>query len=267
MARPTGICRICGESDLLSFEHIPPKGAFNSGPVKAFTFDQIIDQHPLEPNRGKILQRGGGGYLLCEKCNNTTGDWYASEYISWSHQAALLLQRSSLDPQLSYIYHGYPLRFLKQIVTIFLTTGGERFHSAHPDLVKFVLNRQLRYFDRDKRIFAYYNPSVRTRQTGVSGKFDINGHDAVTVEFASYPFGFVLLLNGRVDSRLVDISYFADYDYNDWRSLGLKLPSFPVVNPYPGVYDTVASVRKMQITGEYMGVITDAVVPVLSERS
>jgi len=46
---PDGVCHICGERGALSFEHIPPKAAFNNRPVVVLPFDKGI--------RGSIGER------------------------------------------------------------------------------------------------------------------------------------------------------------------------------------------------------------------
>lgn len=39
-----------------------------------------------------------------------------------------------------------------------------------------------------------------------------------------------------IDNQLADISFFAKYRYDDWTSIPLKLPVYPVHTWYPGDY-------------------------------
>lgn len=83
-----GICRICGENKELTFEHVPPETVFNKGVVRNVTLDAVIkdtvkeNKLPWEINygKGKIKQRGRGGFYLCGDCNSCTGQWYVPEY-------------------------------------------------------------------------------------------------------------------------------------------------------------------------------------------
>lgn len=83
-----GICRICGENKELTFEHVPPETVFNKGAVRNVTLDAVIkdtvkeNKLPWEINygKGKIKQRGRGGFYLCGDCNSCTGQWYVPEY-------------------------------------------------------------------------------------------------------------------------------------------------------------------------------------------
>ena len=39
-----GICHLCGENTKLSFEHVPPKAAFNSRPVVQGNLEKLINK-------------------------------------------------------------------------------------------------------------------------------------------------------------------------------------------------------------------------------
>lgn len=86
-------CRICGEYRELTFEHVPPETVFNKGTVRNISLDVVIedtmkkDKLPWEINygKGKIQQRGGGGFYLCGDCNSCTGQWYVPGYSKFVH--------------------------------------------------------------------------------------------------------------------------------------------------------------------------------------
>ena len=73
-----GQCHICGKYGKLSFEHIPPQAALNNGQVKAYSGEEILKTFHGEKATYQNMQRGMGRFSLCEKCNNTTGQWYAA---------------------------------------------------------------------------------------------------------------------------------------------------------------------------------------------
>lgn len=67
--RKIGPCCICGIEGKLSFEHVPPKSAFNDHPVLVASLKELIGNWDGEiaSIKGKVHQLGGGGYTLCEK--------------------------------------------------------------------------------------------------------------------------------------------------------------------------------------------------------
>lgn len=243
MPKTIGECSICLKDKPLSYEHVPPRNAFNSASVIGVGFDQAMKLKPWENIRhGKIKQQGAGFESLCEQCNNSTGDWYADDYTSWTLQAHRWLERVELDPNVWPIFGGYPLRFIKQAATIMLSMLGPDFTRAHPHLRRFVLERQRRYMGPELRVYAYYNTSKnRARYSGVpmvKGGFD-GGGLSVYAEVAKYPFGLVFALNGLPpDDRLVDITDLTQYGYDDFAVRLLRMPSFPVVLPMCGIYLT-----------------------------
>ena len=88
MSKPVfGTCHLCGSHGKLSFEHVPPKAAFNHRRILHTAFEKILAAQNLDDVRGTFQQRGAGAYTLCEKCNNDTGSWYSGAYADWAHQA------------------------------------------------------------------------------------------------------------------------------------------------------------------------------------
>lgn len=163
-----GVCRLCGQHGPLTFEHVPPKAAFNDRPVVMAAFDSALNIGPDDAIRGSTQQRGMGGYTLCERCNNTTGHWYGSRFVAWCYQGLELLVKSQGHPTLYFIYHLFPLCVIKQILAMMFSVNGEGFRDANPELAQFVLDKERRYLNPKYRIFAYYNYEGRLRSLGVS---------------------------------------------------------------------------------------------------
>ncbi len=88
-----GKCRLCGETKKLTFEHVPPETTFNNYSVHILSGEQVIKQvsnsnslpWDFSEFKGKIQQRGRGGYYLCGDCNSKTGQWYVPEYSKFVH--------------------------------------------------------------------------------------------------------------------------------------------------------------------------------------
>ena len=54
-----GLCRLCGNNRPLTFEHLPPKAAFNRYPVAAAHLHELLNVHPA-CYTGRILQQQYG---------------------------------------------------------------------------------------------------------------------------------------------------------------------------------------------------------------
>lgn len=128
--RPVGYCALCGAYGQLTYEHIPPKAAFNSVPVKMYKGPELIKKEP-----GKMpwdvheltytpQQKGAGKYSLCESCNNNTGSWYGAAYQDMAQRIALALHNPEIEDSHSIgIKDVYPLRFLKQVIAMFCSVN------------------------------------------------------------------------------------------------------------------------------------------------
>jgi hypothetical protein len=66
-----------------------------------------------------------------------------------------LLYRSNGKMSLACPYGMLPLRVIKQIAVMFFSACGPEFGKAHPDLVRFVLNKHLRLLPKNIFIWAY----------------------------------------------------------------------------------------------------------------
>ncbi len=189
MKENIGFCALCGTYGKLSYEHIPPRSAFNSKPVKMYTGTELLKNDsalPWEVNGLTSInrQQGSGKFALCQPCNNNTGSWYAREYQEVAHIVAYALQDPEVtDSHAIGIRDVYPLRFFKQIISMFCSVNNYGTISAyanpaqisdndshHPllqnvidaqvklheaaimmeDLRKFVLNRDATGLDRSK---------------------------------------------------------------------------------------------------------------------
>jgi len=94
--KKTGVCCICGQTGELSFEHVPPKAAYNKITVIEYEWEQHVQNRK---SKGRSRQGGAGAYTLCEQCNNNTGPWYGDEYVKWArscHDIMLLWNRYNI---------------------------------------------------------------------------------------------------------------------------------------------------------------------------
>ena len=269
MARKSVIdnCRICGNRKKMAFGHVPPQSAFNDCPAVYKEGIELINTDPTRyfERGGAISQRGMGAYTLCEQCDNDTGSWYGAAFAKWAHQGMEILGCIQGGTSLYYPFRIYPLRVIKQIMVMFFSINDIRFSYNHPDLVKFVLNKNERYLNPDIHIYAFFNSSMHSRYIGGVGRFEMSPdkltrdtvedmvRDANTAldksrllsEIACHPIGYVMCFDPvPPDNRLVDISFFARCSYSECRPLYLQLPALPTETYFPGDYRSLEQVRR-----------------------
>ena len=223
-----GKCHLCGKQEKLTFEHIPPQKANNNKRVHAIIGDTLM-QHiggvkkpwELSGLRYKNMQRGMGGYTLCESCNNLTGEWYARDYTNFANIVGYLLNNKiNVDEIQSFgvqIENMYPLRIIKQILCMFVSTMHPEFLDANEELRKFILDKNSTNLDKTKyRISMYTLKEQKIQWSGLNAM--ITGKNVRTVAFMDlYPLGFVLELEPKEENfkYVQDITNLAtDYDYN-----------------------------------------------------
>lgn len=237
-----GVCHICGDYTELTFEHVPPEAAFNDRKVIQPKFEDVIkmdDLDDLDRLKGMQSQRGIGGYTLCSDCNSKTGAWYGNAFVDWVYQGLQISDYASHAPSLFYTFRIFPLRIIKQIVSMFFSVNPHGFGYANEDLVRFVLNRESKYLKPKFKFYMCFNLSDRSRQSGVSGMLSLNDGVAMRAfsEISFVPFTYVMCLDSTPpDKRLVDISFFANYGFNDWKDVQMRIPVLPIYTWIPGDY-------------------------------
>jgi hypothetical protein len=248
-----GQCHLCGFVKKLSFEHVPPQSAFNNRPIINPDIRRLLlgshdDLSHLDRLKGPIQQRGAGAFTLCVNCNQRTGKLYAPSYGYWVRQAARALVQSSFAPSVAISFDVFPLRVLKQIACMFLSANSPRFQDVQTDLVRFVINQHALGFPSHLRIYAYCTTSDRSRQAGVTGVLNMEGgalRHHVFSEISFPPFGYLLTIDSDpIDSRLVDISQFGTFPYDQRATLTIPLRRLTVFTPFPGDFRSREEVHR-----------------------
>ncbi len=232
----SGICHICGSNGPLSFEHVPPRSAFNDKPVVWHIGREGVDG--MTPSRGEIKRRGVGAYTLCPTCNSQTGSWYGSAYAKWAYQGMDLIEYAEGVTNLYPTFRIFPLRVIKQVFVMFFSVNrSPNFADSHQDLVRFVLSKH----DKDAhpllRVLAYLNASLMMRQSATLGAIDF-ARGGTTHQYGEHvfpPFGYILAVDGESpDARLADISFFSGYSYGQQADVTFRLPVFHPCRWVPG---------------------------------
>lgn len=224
-----GICCICGEEKELTYEHIPPKAAFNHFNLKLYDFYSYVTQNN---KKYKNLQQGAGLYSLCQKCNNDTGTWYGSAYAEFANQGMRYYHQKSTGI-VSVPYTIYPLRVLKQVVSMFASAKGELWCENEPKIREFLLDPYCTELPLKLDIRMYMVSKGRSKIEPTSAQMNpFTGEKFIGSEIAYTPFSFICVddrkyTNYRVLNKLCSIMSFLNYGYDERCLLFLNIPRKP----------------------------------------
>lgn len=255
-----GKCHLCGNITRLTYEHVPPRKAFNQNAAFLYWGNQIIgrENFPWDFSglKGKQQQRGIGWYTLCGKCNNDTGGWYASSFVDFIYKGygALIGQGQITNRQwVKWTFRNiYPLRIIKQIITMFFSVNNPDLADVHSDLRDFILAKNEKGISNTKyRIYLYVLQGAFARYIGLCGIIKLkNTGNIIRVlsEFSAPPFGYVLEFDPKIQGTYCDITYFANnYNYNKKTTLSLDIPIYECNTVLPTDYRT-----KQEIMSDYI---------------
>ncbi|WP_299008509.1 hypothetical protein [uncultured Tenacibaculum sp.] len=233
-----GTCRICKQEKELSFEHIPPKSAFNKNnrfyTISSIDYYQNFEQYKNEKPNLKIEQGGLGEYCLCVNCNGFLGQMYVREYKKFSHIAMSILNKyednyvKSFEFDISDINL---LKFLKQITSIFVCSNQPAFTNSYPELIDFIKKPELESLPDKYRFYMYLNNEGHIK----NGKFHYTNIHGMVCEFVYPPFGFVLNIdNPNRIMEVTEITNFKHYNKIDkTRKLPIILNKYITHYPFP----------------------------------
>lgn len=201
-----GICHICGKEDELTFEHIPPRKAFNWYRAKIYNGYEALSKSQGEPARYDNSQQGMGKYSLCKSCNNNTGTWYAQAYCDFAMDVIHSLHNNEPLEHgdiVTYRFKDCPLlQIAKQIVAMFCSL------LPYPEVKrlgfdKLLLDEESNYVNRELFDLKMYLTSPENGQImcGPTAVLYKKGNSIETVwiaDLGAYPFGFILNLTPEI---------------------------------------------------------------------
>lgn len=260
--RKEGKCRICGKIGPLTYEHVPPRKAFNSNKAFLYYGREILEQDskgfPWEiPSRlkGTQLQRGIGGYTLCEKCNNNTGAWYGNAFVDFIYKGyrethnKKYINNSWATITLNKIY---PLRIMKQIMVMFFSINNPNLSGVHKELREFVLSKEKRGIpEKDFGFYLYVLSGKILKRLGIiviGNVYSDPFESRVVSELSTPPFGLVLEFQPKDKKGFCDITFFAnEFDYNQEETIKLTMPVYESNSYFPLDYRT-----RKQMVNDYI---------------
>jgi len=237
-----GVCHLCGETKVLSFEHVPPRRAYNNFPRFRFVTREFIANKYQGGPPPTIIQdpRGAGAYTLCEGCNQRCSR-YAQHFIEWavSWQTALD-SGSETTREITTSQITRRSRVMKQIVSMALSASPPKTGERIPGLRRFAWNTETKGLPDGVRMYAALTRDKDARQAGGAGKLNMLDPTATSVfsEISFAPLILVMTLGSTPppDTRLIDVTYFAVAGYYDRDITRLTFPVLALRGFYPGSY-------------------------------
>lgn len=251
--KKAGVCCICGQHAQLSREHVPPQAAFNSDTVIQYSWE---DQFFKKKVKGTKVQGGAGEFTLCKSCNNNTGGWYATEYVKWARTCHHMIETgrlSSFQSSTVTLPDVYPLRFLKQVITCFLSVVADPEVNLspprYPELSAFILDKESQELPPGYRFFInlfwYSSPLTPLRRFApIVGKLRVAWNDQGQFRVLGGPFIFgeqthppfqLIMTEGEDYPDATEITGFVNYGYHQKvTDLRLDLRIVKTQSPYPG---------------------------------
>ena len=240
-----GVCKICKETTLLNFEHVPPRSAFNKNTkYKTINFhDYLKSLNPLDYSiKGKVEQGGIGYYCYCEKCNNFLGTEYVREYKEWAICGVHILANGRFDRYDYDIIRINPNKILKQIISMFIAMNEEWFGNEYSDLIEFVKKSESIDLDNRFHVYMYLNTGAKYRYVNFMVKGSLEGGPIKCMELAFPPYGYVLTIDEpATDKRLTEITYFKNF--NKEHDLELSIHRLETHLPFPMDYRTKSEIK------------------------
>lgn len=258
--KPVEFCRICRSLPADSFEHVPPRKAFNDEPLRVHGIMDWLARKDGGLTGGTVEQRGAGAPTLCRRCNNNTGSWYGRELIVAASAGARLLRDMplnefdrSLEPTYAHVTFRrqpgigpHPLRFIKQVVSMLLAVSPVEFSIANPALGDFVLGRERIGLPERYQFYLTLFAGPNARSIGGASRLDLTRQRTdLIVEVAYPPFAYVLTVDGLSEAiDTANITPFVDVGYRQMADIELDMLVGFGHTPLPADYRTTAMIER-----------------------
>lgn len=124
---PATVCRLCGRSCPLTFEHIPPKRCFNEHPLILRTVRAMVKNYV----GFEKFPRGMGTKSLCAHCNCWTAKQYGQCFAEFTTVAMTAIDRAGdAVSNLMLPFTCCPLRVIKQVAVMAIAVSEPYTHKV-----------------------------------------------------------------------------------------------------------------------------------------
>ena len=234
--KETGICAICGEEGVLTYEHIPPRGAGNSKPKKVQGHEHLFEKESFLFGKTSKLNRGFGKNCLCSSCNSFLGANYVNDYIDFVNQCTSQYENALLIENFKLLsFEIKPLNVFKQIFSMFVCLNQGVFSEQDKILIKdFILNKENKTFLSNKNIYIFNTFSNHNKWCGFQVAYN-SGVINRCSEIAYNPFGFQLTFESEPTNPYFQIlNSFLNYDFNQIVKIKMAIPRYDIKNVFVG---------------------------------
>lgn len=208
----TGICKLCKEEKPLTYEHIPPRSAFNKttkfyelNSTEYYQNAKDFSDGKSKPN-AKVNQGGLGNHCLCRSCNGYLDQKYVRDYKKFAEIAYAIISKHTYAKCYQIdISEINLLNFAKQIIAIFICQNNADFTKNHESLIDFVNNENSNNLPERYKIYMYLNDEGNIR----SGNLMFTNIAGTICEFTFKPFGFVLSIDNA--QQILELSHIQPY--------------------------------------------------------
>lgn len=201
-------CRICGNTEILTEEHILPRAAGGNKVIKVFSGTEMLKTLKIdsaEKPYGVIKQSGHTEYTLCSSCNNHSGLVYdkdfADFYNSFAYHVAKLVKDVELSEEQTlddYLLNKQivmkleevkPMNIAKRILVAFCSVEHEGMTDKNLEIRKAIMDK--RYVPDTSKFSLYMTPHVGSisyfaTMASISG---LGTENSVTQAFAGIEIG------------------------------------------------------------------------------
>ncbi|MGY3711482.1 hypothetical protein ACWOAS_11605 [Lactococcus lactis subsp. lactis] len=233
-------CRLCGKEEKLTFEHVPPKVAFNDQMKKTVrakdSIDIIVGSKTFDEIDG-YSRKGQTFKTLCKSCNNFLGAEYVPEYSSLANNLMASYKREGELPKVGTGYYIEipikPLNFLKQVLSMFCSIVSEEANEEF-DFKEFILDKKQKgEFSKKYKVGMYGFVGKTAFMGGPSVSVDMESgkiHQVVNIEHI--PFGFMLVdKEFEFSDGIADLQELAKCDYNQELKTRFEFGIFGIMEP------------------------------------
>jgi hypothetical protein len=227
-----GICRICGNYEKLTFEHVPPQSAvFFQKSV------HLHDKNSYLYGKRILSNQGAGGYYLCKTCNNLTGSYYGESYKKFAYMGMMALtNRIWASNTIVFEYAIQPLNILKQALSMFMSIDTSDQLLNLEGLSSFILDKNSKALPEGLRIFIYHTATKQVRNGWGMARTEKGYHTLGEITFP--PFGIVYALNSEpTRNDFFEITDFKNFGFNKTAQARLSIPFLTPKTYIPGLYN------------------------------
>ncbi len=238
-------CRFCGKVGQLTEEHTPSKKAFNFMDAISFGMNEEETLKLRQPVwEAEQLQGGSRVKSLCSGCNNKTGAWYNSEYLRFVRSCRDIAQEKAAGTTVSFSKTFRPSRVIKQGLATLTATCQSGLLEVHPEIGDLLRNRDQKGALKNAKVYVYLRANKGfIRSTGIATVCDLKKKRArLLAEFSAWPVGWLLVLDEEPFEGAADVTSWLELDYNERRTIELKLPCHLAGTPYPADFRDPQSV-------------------------